>query len=114
MTRKLEICIFLHAYQPPYPAQDPRVIERITRDCYNPFFQKLLEQEQKITLNINACLLDTLHSDSPKTIDLLKECARFFRGVYLITASGATFLSEFNISDLILHKASYLRKWQHR
>ena len=86
MTRKLEICIFLHAYQPPYPAQDPRVIERITRDCYNPFFQKLLEQEQKITLNISACLLDTLNSDSPKTIDLLKECAE--KGLIEFLCSG--------------------------
>ena len=75
MTSKPDLCLIFHAYQPPYPAQDPKVVERIVRISYRPFFLQLLENNQKITLNINACLLETLKEEFPDMVDLIFECA---------------------------------------
>ncbi|MFX0113201.1 MAG: hypothetical protein ACFFB3_01500 [Candidatus Hodarchaeota archaeon] len=87
MTTTPEICIVLHAYQPPYPAQDPKIVNRIVQNCYDPFFKQLLAEEKRITLNINGVLLETLSNDSSSTIDLLKICAD--EGLIEFLGSGA-------------------------
>ncbi|MFQ5980334.1 MAG: hypothetical protein ACE5OZ_19535 [Candidatus Heimdallarchaeota archaeon] len=87
MTLNTEICLIFHAYQPPYPAQDPKIVDRIVRNCYDPFFQSLLAKEKRITLNINGILLKTLESDSPHTIERMQECAD--EGLIEFLGSGA-------------------------
>lgn len=87
MTEPPEISFVLHAYQPPYPAQDPKVVERIIQNCYDPFFRQLLSSRKKITLNINGVLLETLEMDSPQTISLIQECAD--EGLIEFLGSGA-------------------------
>lgn len=87
MTPNPEICFIFHAYQPPYPAQDPKIVDRIVQNCYDPFFQSLLAEEKRITLNINGVLLKTLESDSPHTIERMQECAD--EGLIEFLGSGA-------------------------
>ena len=66
---------------------DPKIVDRIIQRCYDPFFKQLLAEEKRITLNINAVLLETLESQSPYTIDRIKECVE--EGLIEFLGSGA-------------------------
>ncbi|MFW9826634.1 MAG: hypothetical protein ACFFEY_03330 [Candidatus Thorarchaeota archaeon] len=62
-----------HIYQP--PTQDLKVLEKIDKECYKPFFSVLDKYENvKFCLNINGVLIELLHEYGLfDTIDLLKK-----------------------------------------
>lgn len=50
----------LHMYQPTF--QDSSVLRQIDKECYKPLLKMFEEHENvKISLNINAVLLEMLH-----------------------------------------------------
>lgn len=63
----------LHLYQP--PTQDPDVLRRINRECYQPLFDVIKSHpNSKFSLNINGVLIDLLKEYGMEdTIELLKE-----------------------------------------
>ncbi|MFX0092548.1 MAG: hypothetical protein ACFFBD_12360, partial [Candidatus Hodarchaeota archaeon] len=55
------LCLILHAYQPPYPVQQKSIVKRIVKHCYSPVLNMLLNHpEYKVTFNINASLVEML------------------------------------------------------
>ncbi|MFX0074911.1 MAG: hypothetical protein ACFE96_05680 [Candidatus Hermodarchaeota archaeon] len=62
----------LHMYQPSF--QDSEVLRQIDKECYKPLFSMLEEHDNvKISLNINAVLIDMLKEfDLNDTIELIK------------------------------------------
>ncbi len=62
----------LHMYQPCF--QESNVLRQIDKECYKPLFRMLEEHDNvKISLNINAVLIDMLKEfDLSDTIELLK------------------------------------------
>jgi len=65
----------LHIYQP--PTQDASILRKINKECYEPLFLLLNQFEMtKITLNVNAVLIDLLiENDLCSTVDILKNLA---------------------------------------
>ena len=61
--------IVLHAYQPPYPVQEPDVVTRIVKNTYLPVPKALLESEIPITVNINGSLSEILEVEHPEVIE---------------------------------------------
>ncbi len=61
----------LHMYQPAF--QDIRVLRQIDKECYKPLLKMFEEHDNvKISLNINAVLLEMLHEfDLSDTIEIL-------------------------------------------
>ena len=61
----------LHMYQPAF--QDVRVLRQIDKECYKPLLKMFEEHDNvKISLNINAVLLEMLHEfDLSDTIEIL-------------------------------------------
>jgi alpha-amylase/alpha-mannosidase (GH57 family) len=61
-----------HIYQP--PTQDLKILEKIDKECYKPFFSVLDKYENiKFCLNINGVLIELLYEYGlSDTIDLLK------------------------------------------
>lgn len=66
----------LHLYQP--PTQEPEVLRKINRECYQPLFKMIKSQKNaKFSLNINGVLIDLLKEyGMGGTIDLLQEIYR--------------------------------------
>ena len=62
----------LHMYQPTF--QDSSVLRQIDKECYKPLLKMFEEHENvKISLNINAVLLEMLHEfDLSDTIEILQ------------------------------------------
>ncbi len=58
---------FLHIYQP--PTQKPYWIKRITEESYRKIIQELLRApDAKLTLNVNACLLELLEKHGARDV----------------------------------------------
>ncbi len=76
------IGLLLHFYQP--PTQDPDVVKRINRECYEPIFEMLSETDSEITVNMNLSLTEQLAELAPETLERVSRlsCCSF-------TASGA-------------------------
>ncbi len=67
------VVLLLHFYQP--PTQDPAVVRRIDRECYNPVFRLLRELRLPVTVNINYSLTRQLASLCGDTLDILGDVA---------------------------------------
>ncbi|MHA1407554.1 MAG: polysaccharide deacetylase family protein [Candidatus Heimdallarchaeaceae archaeon] len=68
---KIPVCFVLHAYQP--ITQEEKILERIVKNCYLPFFQQLIENpEVSITLNITGCLIEKLATKYPDILQLIE------------------------------------------
>ncbi|WP_455139457.1 hypothetical protein [Candidatus Hodarchaeum mangrovi] len=65
-----KVIVILHAYQP--PTQEEKILDRIVKNCYLPVISSLLENSNfKITLNINASLVELLEPKYPNIIEEL-------------------------------------------
>jgi len=70
--KRVPVIFVLHAYQP--ITQDKKVLNRIIKNCYLPFFRLLIERpEIKINLNISGCLLEVLATKYPEVLELLEK-----------------------------------------
>jgi len=74
MAKKSEIIFVLHAYQPPYPIQEPEVVRRIVNNTYRPFVEEInRRQHLKIVLNIQGCLTNILCEEYPEIIEQIRQ-----------------------------------------
>jgi len=74
MAKKSEIIFVLHAYQPPYPIQEPEVVRRIVQNTYRPFVEEInRRQHLKIVLNVQGCLTQILCEEYPDIVDQLRK-----------------------------------------
>lgn len=65
------VVVVLHFYQP--PTQDPEVVRRIDRECYNPVFSLLRDLKLPVTVNVNYSLTRQLACLCGETLDILRE-----------------------------------------
>ena len=67
------VMVILHAYQPPLPVQEKWVIEKVAENCYKPVFERILSNDVRLVVNMNASLSENLVSLAPHLISLIKQ-----------------------------------------
>ncbi len=84
----IKLMIVLHAYQPPYPIQEQKVVHRIIENCYRPIMENLTEFDNiKLLLNISASLTEILLEEAPEILELLREHAKLGKIEFLETGA---------------------------
>lgn len=70
----VKVMVILHAYQPAYPIQEKKILDRIVLNCYQPFIENLLNNNNiKIILNFTGSLTEILIKDYPGLLKLYNE-----------------------------------------
>jgi predicted glycosyl hydrolase (DUF1957 family) len=78
--------LFFHIYQP--PVQDPRILDQIVRESYEPLTRNILKfTDLKFTMNINYSLVELLSKGYPEIIGNISQA--FENGNLELTDTGA-------------------------